>query len=540
MAVWQIIAVILIAGLAGIESVLDEWQWHRPLLASTLIGLVLGHLATGLAVGATLELIALGWMNIGAAQSPDTALASVIAALLAIRGGNDVNQAIAIAIPLAVAGNLLTVLVRTITVYFQHLGDRLSKQSGRHYLGQLNFLALSLQALRVAVPAAVFTIFVSPNMIMSMFHFLPKFLTDGFTAASGFIVVVGYAMVIRSLEVGKLMPYFFLGFLVADFSKITLVGTGLLAIAFAALHVRVWANRGDLGVQIGTADGNGAELSAATDTGTQGTTRRLPRRVMWRTFWRSQFLQASWNYERMQGLGYGYILEPTIDYLSGSHSDLGAARKLRHIEFFNTQPYFANLVTGINMALEERLAEGDEKYDRLVTSIKLGMMGPLAGVGDSIFWGTLRPLLASIGATIALGGNIMGPIFFFVAWNILRLGVRYGLLEYGYRLGTRIVGVIATGVLRQATEAATIVGLIVMGALVANWANIRFAVSWRVHGQTMTLNHLIDTLLPKLPELLLVFIVLWLLRRGWSSVWVILALFFFAIFGVWIHLLSPT
>lgn len=550
MAVWQVIAIILIAGLAGIESVLDEWQWHRPLLTATLIGLVLGHLATGLAVGATLELIALGWMNIGAAQSPDTALAGVISTVLAIRGGHDVNQAIAIAIPLAVAGNLLTVLVRTMTVYFQHLADRISAHSGKHYLGQLNFLALSLQALRVAIPSAIFTIFVSPAMILQMFHVLPQFLTDGFTAASGFIVVVGYAMVIRSLEVGKLMPYFYLGFLVADFSKITLAGTGLLAIVLASLHVRVWANQGNLAA-VGAAASNGAGYAAGGVAGNNGdmvdsqvrgereaAIRRLPRRVLWRTFWRSQFLQASWNYERMQGLGYAYIMEPTLDYFFDD-PEKRAERKLRHVEFFNTQPYLANLVTGINMALEERVQSDDAKYDRLVTSIKLGMMGPLAGVGDSIFWGTLRPLLASIGATIALGGNLLGPIFFFVSWNVIRLGVRFGLLQYGHRVGTRIVQVIATGVLRQVTEAATIVGLLVMGALVADWAHISFAVAWHVHGQVMTLNHLIATLLPKLPELLLVLGVLWLLRRGWNSVWVILFLFFLAIFGVWIHLLAP-
>lgn len=529
MAVWQVVAVILIAALAGIESVLDEWQWHRPLLASTLIGIVLGHLSIGLAVGGTLELIALGWMNIGAAQSPDTALASVIATVLAIRGGNDVNQAIAIAVPLAVAGNLLTVLVRTLTVYFQHLADRLAPHRERHALGRLNFLALSLQALRVAIPGAIFTIFVSPDMIMQMFQFLPKFLTGGFTAASGFIVVVGYAMVIRSLEVGKLMPYFFLGFLVADFSKITLFGVGILAVLLAALHIRVWTQREEMT----------AALNPSVDTETAGDAlRRLPRSVMWRTFWRSQFLQASWNYERMQGLGYAYILEPTIDYFFIDPA-ARTSRKLRHVEFFNTQPYIGNLVTGVNMALEERLQSGDEKYERLITSVKMGMMGPLAGVGDSIFWGTLRPLLASIGATIALDGNILGPIFFFTAWNTIRLGTRWGLLVYGYRLGTRIVNVIATGVLRQATEAATVVGLIVMGALVAAWAHISFALSWHVHGQLVTVNQLIASLLPKLPELLLVLGVLWLLRRGWSSVWLILLLFSVGVFGVWIHLLSP-
>jgi len=527
MLMWQIIAVTLIGALAGIESVLDEWQWHRPLLAATLIGAVLGNIHIGLIVGGTLELVALGWMNIGAAQSPDTAIASVIATVLAIRGGSDINQAIALGIPLAVAGNLTTVLVRTITIYFQHLADKIAPDSPRRYLGIIHFTALSLQALRVAIPAFLFTAFVSQSMILHLFHALPQVLTDGFTAASGFIVVVGYAMVIRSLQIGLLMPYFFIGFLVADFSGITLVGCGLLAACLAYLHVRLWAKS------------NPSDLPDSPIGETEIAVRRIPQSVIWRTLWRSQFLQASWNYERMLNLGYAYMLEPTLNHLYPP-GEARQQRKVRHLEFFNTQPYVANLVTGINMALEERLQAGDSKFDSLVTSIKLGMMGPLAGLGDSIFWGTLRPLLASIGATLALKGSLLGPIIFFVSWNVLRLGVRYGLLRYGYQLGTRIVQVIATGVLRQVSEAATIVGLIVMGALVADWSHVSFAISWKMgHGQVLSLNHIIATLLPKLPELLLVLGVLQLFRRGWGSVRVILLLFAFAILGVWIGLLAP-
>ena len=526
MMAWQVIAIALIGALAGVESVLDEWQFHRPLIASTLIGWVLGDVHVGLVVGATLELIALGWMNIGAAQSPDTALASVIATVLAIRGGSDTTQAIALGVPLAVAGNLTTVFVRTVTVYFQHMADRIGPQSRKHYLGYIHFGALTLQALRVAIPAWLFAQYVSQSMILHLFQALPQTLTDGFTAASGFIVVVGYAMVIRSLQVGLLMPYFFLGFLIADFSKITLLGCGLVAGCLAYLHVRVFSKANE-----------GVATEGFVDA--QTTLREIPRIVFWQTFWRSQFMQASWNYERMLSVGYAYTLEPTLDHFYPP-GETRQARKVRHLEFFNTQPYVANLVTGINMALEERLQAGDSSFDRMVTSIKMGMMGPLAGVGDSIFWGTLRPLVASLGATIALRGSLLGPILFFVLWNIIRLGTRYSLLRYGYLFGTRIVHVIATGVLRQVTEAATIVGLIVMGALIADWAHISFALQWTLdHGQVIKLNHIIDTLLPKFPQLLLVLFTLYLFRRGWGSVRVILLLFALAIGGVYAHLLAP-
>lgn len=529
---WQVVTITLIGGLTGVASVLDEWQWHRPIIACTLIGLVLHNVSIGLHVGGVLELVALGWMNIGASQSPDTALASVLATILAIRGGNNASDAIALAVPIAVAGNLSTVLVRTLTVYIQHLGDRIALSSSPYYLKFLNYLALSFQGLRVMVPTFLFVVFVNRQMIVDLFHSLPAVLVGGFTAASGFIVVVGYAMVIRLLQANKLMPYFLLGFLAADFTKITLVGVGLVAISLALLHVRVWSanNLSVEAPQSSRTENEDAKARALT----------IPRRVMWKVFLRSQMLQASWNYERMQSMGYAYILEPALDHLF-TDTDERLKRKLRHLEFYNTNPFVSNVVTGINVALEERLqATRDESYDRLVTSIKLGMMGPLAGIGDSIYWGTLRPLLASVSATFALRGSVLGPLLFFFSWNAIRLSSLGGLLWYGYWLGTRIVDIIATGVLRQVTEIATIVGLVVMGALVANWTHINFAIHWYTgHGHVTTLNHVVTQILPELPALLLVFAVMWLLQRGWGSVRVILILFVTAIIGVWVHVLSP-
>lgn len=100
----QIIAIFLFSCIAGMGSVLDEFQTHRPLIACTVIGLILGDLKTGIILGGTLELIALGWMNVGAAQSPDSALASIISAILVIVGQQSIATGIAIALPVAAAG----------------------------------------------------------------------------------------------------------------------------------------------------------------------------------------------------------------------------------------------------------------------------------------------------------------------------------------------------------------------------------------------------------------------------------------------------
>ena len=107
----QLILVTLVALVAGMASVLDERQFHRPLVACTLMGVVLGDPVTGIILGGMLELIALGWMNVGAAMAPDAALASTIATIIVITGGQELSEGIAIAVPLAAAGQVLTIFV---------------------------------------------------------------------------------------------------------------------------------------------------------------------------------------------------------------------------------------------------------------------------------------------------------------------------------------------------------------------------------------------------------------------------------------------
>ena len=123
-----------------------------------------------------------------------------------------------------------------------------------------------------------------------------------------------------------------------------------------------------------------------------------------KVWWRSQFLQGSWNYERMQNLGWAYSLIPAIKKLYTNKEDQAAALE-RHMEFFNTHPYVAAPILGVTLALEEEKANGAAIDDAAIQGVKIGMMGPLAGIGDPVFWFTVRPILGALGASLALSGN---------------------------------------------------------------------------------------------------------------------------------------
>ncbi len=235
----QIIAIFIVSAVAGMGSVLDEFQMHRPLIACTLTGLILGDMTTGIIIGGTLEMMALGWMNIGAAMAPDAALASVISTVLVIAGHQSVATGIAVAMPLAAAGQVLTILCRTLTVVFQHKADGYAEEGNLRGIDICHLGALGIQALRVAVPSTLVAMYIGTGAVTAMLDAIPPVVTGGLQVAGGFIVVVGYAMVINMMGANYLMPFFFLGFVVAAFTNFNLVALGVIGLVCAIVYIQL-------------------------------------------------------------------------------------------------------------------------------------------------------------------------------------------------------------------------------------------------------------------------------------------------------------
>ncbi|WP_440898149.1 PTS mannose/fructose/sorbose transporter subunit IIC [Amphibacillus sp. Q70] len=252
MTIFQIILVILVAFIAGIEGILDEFQFHQPIIACTLIGLVTGELAACLILGGTLQLIALGWANIGAAVAPDAALASVASAIILVLGGQGaagVSSAIAIAIPLAVAGLLLTIIVRTLATGIAHLMDASAKEGNIRKIDMWHIIAICMQGLRIAIPAGLI-VAIGATPVREMLQAMPDWLTDGLAVGGGMVVAVGYAMVINMMATKEVWPFFAIGFVLATIQSITLLGLGGIGVALALIYLA-------LSKQGGSGDGIG-------------------------------------------------------------------------------------------------------------------------------------------------------------------------------------------------------------------------------------------------------------------------------------------
>ncbi|GEK27990.1 PTS system mannose/fructose/sorbose family transporter subunit IID [Furfurilactobacillus siliginis] len=287
--------------------------------------------------------------------------------------------------------------------------------------------------------------------------------------------------------------------------------------------------------------------------------------------WRSTFIQGSWNYERMQNAGWLYSLMPALNKLYTKKEDRIAAYK-RHLEFFNTHPYLASPIIGVTLALEEDRANGAPVDDVAIQGVKVGMMGPLAGVGDPVFWFTVRPIIGALGASMAIGGNILGPILFFVLYNLIRWGFMWYTQEFGYRAGSRISEDLSGGLLQKITRGASMMGMFVIGALIERWVKIDFKpvvskiqqqkgsyIDWNSlpkgskgiqealtqynmgkglslsNVKVTTLQNNLDQLIPGLMALLLTFLCMWLLKKKVSPIIIILGIF---VVGVGLHVVG--
>ena len=282
---------------------------------------------------------------------------------------------------------------------------------------------------------------------------------------------------------------------------------------------------------------------------------------------RHQYLQGSWNYERMQNGGWAFSMIPAIKKLYPKKEDQIAALK-RHLEFYNTHPYVSAPVIGVTLALEEGRANGEPIDDVAIQGVKVGMMGPLAGVGDPVFWFTVRPILGALGASLALGGSILGPILFFVLWNVIRLAFLWYTQEFGYKAGASISSDLSGGMLGKVTEGASILGMFIIGALVERWVSISFTpivsnipqqagayIDWSsipagadgIHKalslyaqlgpigleqmKVTTLQQNLDSLIPGLAAVGLTLLCCYLLKKKVSPIVIILALFAVGVIG---------
>ncbi|MDD3173705.1 MAG: PTS system mannose/fructose/sorbose family transporter subunit IID [Herbinix sp.] len=254
-----------------------------------------------------------------------------------------------------------------------------------------------------------------------------------------------------------------------------------------------------------------------------------------KTFFRSFPLQACFCYERMQNVGFAYQMIPALKKLYPNKDEASEALK-RHLAIFNTTPAIVTFITGAAIALEEKFKKakeaGEECDEDSINAVKTALMGPLAGIGDSFFWGTFRIIGAGIGATMAANGSILGALLFLLIYNIPHLLIRYQGLKIGYKSGVNFLSSMSEGgIIAKLTDAAKILGLIVVGSMCASMVKLSTPLVFHIAGAEVVVQTIFDSIITGFLPLGLTLVTYNLLRKGMKTTTILWGMILIGILG---------
>jgi len=251
----------------------------------------------------------------------------------------------------------------------------------------------------------------------------------------------------------------------------------------------------------------------------------LPRKEVRRSAWTYVFFHhCAQNYERMMGLAFGHTLAKPLCLLYPDKEEYKKALQ-RHTQFFNTEPTVGAIIPGIVLGLEEGRAKGEEVTEELIVGTKNALMGPFAGIGDSLIGAVYQTIIASIAIGLSSDGSVLGPLFFLVFYAGVCVALKYGLFMKGYDLGLNAVKMITPRITEIATTALGIIGLVTVGGIAANTVNVPIKYEYVSGELVVSMQEILDKIMPGILPLCLT-VGIWYLysRKNWSAIKALLTL----------------
>ncbi len=265
---------------------------------------------------------------------------------------------------------------------------------------------------------------------------------------------------------------------------------------------------------------------------------RVSKKTLTKMIWRSCQLQAAFNYERMQSAGWLWAMLPGLQEIHTNKDDL-ATSMTHNMDFINTHPFAVTFVMGIVLSMEQLKTDC-----QTIRSVRISVAAPLGGIGDALFWYTLVPITAGLTANMAINGSFVGPILYFIILFGCEMALRYGLMYWSYNLGMKAVSMM-TEYAQEFTHAASVLGVFVVGALIANYGGgTRLGITIANGESPIVIQNYLDMILPCLLPLLLTLLMYFLIKKkGWTPVKCIGLILVIgivgAVFGIWSGSYTP-
>lgn len=513
------------AGLAGYSFI---QTMKSPLVVGTVLGALTGNLETGVITGGSIEMVYLGMVAAGGNIPSDRVFAALIAVPIAIQTGVSPETAVSIAVPLGVLGVLVNNVRRTVNAIFVHRADTYAEKGDVNAVWRCATVWPLALGFVLRFPLMFVINFFGADFVTTLLGMCPQWLLTGFNVMGGLLPALGFATVVFMIGKMKFLPLFIIGFFLVQYLKIPTMAAAIFGICLALLITFM-----------GEDDTFGSLRELTDKADAEDNKRLLSASDVNKVFWRWEFTaELSNSFERMQALAVGASFGPALRKLYPNDEDLKAALK-RHLAFFNTSGNWGCLIHGTVLAMEEEKAMGAEIPDEIITGVKNGLMGPIAGVGDTVDFGTIQVILFALGASFATQGNVFGVIFPFL-FGIVTCCEARALFGLGYKLGREsIQKILSGGVINKLIDCASIVGMFVMGALSANTVKVATPLSWTFGEKTIVLQDTLNSIAPGLLALAAVFFVFWGIKsKKWTITKLLVILIVVSLVGAFLGILS--
>lgn len=495
---------------------------YRPIVVGPLVGLVFGNLSMGLQVGVSIELMFLAVVWVGTAVPPDEVISAGIATALACATGN-AEVGVATALPISFVGQIFR-QTRSATIYewtMRKVEKAASKADGKGVILWTTIIPALIEYVLFGVPTFV-AVFYGASYVQSFIDVIPTWLINGIATGTGLLGAVGVALLLTSIKDHTVWPYFLIGFTIASYLGVNMIGIGVIAVICVALNYYIEKKKNPQETD---------SIDAGSDE--DKSYRIITRKDLWRVFKYGLAIESGNSATKQEANGFLQAMIPVLDKVYPDKKERAEAYE-RHCELFLTEGRMAEFCVGVACAMEERYALKRDIDPESINAVKVALMGPLAAVGDSLIHGTLRPIVAGLACSMVMNSNYtsaVGPVLFVVVMTVVTWFIRYIGIFKGYEGGLSLVANLQEGgMLDRLTRYAGIAGAVVCGGFISALVYVTLNLTYVQGDTTISIQDTLDGLMPNLIPLLYTLLMYWLISK--KKVNIILLMFITILLGI--------
>lgn len=493
-----------------------RWSFYMggPLCAGLICGILFGDISYGLSVGSTIQLAYLGAIAVGGTLPSELAIAGYLGTAMTMSAGLSPESSLAVAVALGSLGLLCRNGYMTLNSIVVHKADLYAEQGNAKMVRLMNQWGSQIVPFITYFIPSFIAMYFGSAVLEKLMSVVPDKLITALSVSGGLIPALGIGLLLTYVWDKKFLPYFVLGFFLVSYLNLNIMFIAIIGGCVAVLYV--FANK--------------SQEEPEQEIQQQDTDK--PNRILTRGDLLKCWLrwicwaQRCYNYERLMGLGFCQAVSSVVMKLFPDKEEQKQTLT-RHMRFFNTENNWGAMIIGTTCALEEERAMGTPVSAEIIDSTKSALMGPLAGIGDSITQSIVKVILLGIGIDLASKGNLLGPVIYIAGFSVYCLCVSYFTFFTGYRLGRNAVTKLLNSSLsKNLTGAMRIVSLFVIGAMAAANIKANVILTGTFGGSKVVLQSVLDSILPNLLPLGILCAVVWLLKKKEkSAVFTLITLF---------------